>query len=159
MNIYYKKIKVIYEAVTTFHLTCKLANKCWKWGIGTVRLPELLAAECGLSSFNCSYILLYLTMPMIMQTQIINIKIRFKGFARFVIFIFFFVFCYSGGRYISSCRKSGSSRKKKGETIYIYYLFSTLFVFGWKLKFMYSSLYFVGVCLYPLYTSICSAFS
>lgn len=40
---------------TNSHLTCKPASKCWKCGIGAVRVPELLAADNGLSSFNCSF--------------------------------------------------------------------------------------------------------
>lgn len=40
------------RAMESIYLTCRLANKCWKCGIGTVLVPELLAADNGLSSFN-----------------------------------------------------------------------------------------------------------
>lgn len=36
----------------SIYLTCRLANNAWKFGIGTVLVPELLAADKGLSSFN-----------------------------------------------------------------------------------------------------------
>ena len=38
--------------MVTFHLTCKLANKCSKCGImGTLRLPELVVGSDELSEF------------------------------------------------------------------------------------------------------------
>lgn len=45
---------VVLRKLRYIHLTCKLANKCWKCGIGIVLVPELLATDNGLSSFNCS---------------------------------------------------------------------------------------------------------
>lgn len=43
---------VFCEHLKSIYLTCRLANNAWKFGIGTVLVPELLAADKGLSSFN-----------------------------------------------------------------------------------------------------------